>query len=454
MSAQKKVKYTKQQACTPISDWTDLWFTNSKKAGYVAITDFKKQLFFGFNNIKKVKESTQSRPRQFISLNAFDVGWNCRDFSRKSTNLKQIRNIGIDIDQYKLGMSVEQALDELNILILNGIIPEPNLVLTSRGIQILYTINNGASPKMAWLALYITEQYISKMKHIGSDNIATGMSRVLRVPNSINERNNHVVTSDIWENMPYDLDELQSYCRPLERFSNNDKFKNNTHNLQSNGTLHWYYMTNNARLRDIKQLIEIRQGDFTGMRNILLYIYSYHQSLVLDTYEDVLHNVMNTFEKIFSKTDEDMCDSEIKKTTKSAYRNAEVFFKHFKSNGFRIIRKSNDGIIKPYTTENIINKLKITEEEQFELGSIRNNEIAKKQKANYTRIKELADGKRKYSLQEYKDIRKQAKLDKIDKLRQILKQFPRATQRELAPMMGVSVNTINKYMKSIKRRRR
>lgn len=63
---------------------------------------------------------------------------------------------------------------------------------------------------MAWLALYITEQLISKLKHLGADSNAKDMSRVMRVPYNINERNNAPVQADIWND--------EAYCRPLEKF--------------------------------------------------------------------------------------------------------------------------------------------------------------------------------------------------------------------------------------------
>src|SRR5699024_335660 len=41
-----------------LQEWTDLWFSKHKKAGYIAITDFEQQFFYGTNDIKKVKGIT------------------------------------------------------------------------------------------------------------------------------------------------------------------------------------------------------------------------------------------------------------------------------------------------------------------------------------------------------------------------------------------------------------
>lgn len=248
-------------------------FQNIKKAGYVSITDFKKQLFYGSNDILKIITATAGKKTQFISINAFDVDWKNRIYSRKSDRLKQIRNIAVDIDQYKLGLTINQALDEIQALIIADIIPEPNLILTSRGIQLFYSISHGASPDMAWLASYITKQLISKLQHIGADHSAKDISRVMRVPNSINERNNAIVKPEIWNEKAYELDELRSFCKPLEDFETRQRKQQKTRYLPINEKIAQIYRTNYARLKDFDRLIELRKGDFTGMRNVFLYMF-------------------------------------------------------------------------------------------------------------------------------------------------------------------------------------
>ncbi|MDI4707128.1 hypothetical protein, partial [Pseudoalteromonas shioyasakiensis] len=182
---QAVLKQTLKTAKQPLREWYDLWFNEYKRAGYIAITDFNKQFFYGANDVSKVINATAGKKQQYISINAFDVDFQNNDFSREITRLKQIRNIAVDIDQYKLGLTIDEALDEIQSLILEQKLPEPNLILTSRGIQLFYTIDKGASPEMAWLAGYVTEQLISKLQHIGADNNAKDMSRVMRVPNSV-----------------------------------------------------------------------------------------------------------------------------------------------------------------------------------------------------------------------------------------------------------------------------
>src|SRR5699024_10386752 len=367
------------QQASQLTNWFDLWFDDYKRTGYVAVTDFKMQHFYGANDIERLIGATAGKKEQYISINAFDVDWKNGIYSREAEYLKQIRNIAIDIDQYNLGLTIDETIDEIHSLVVTNRIPEPNLVLTSRGVQLFYSIDRGASPKMAWLVSYITEQLISKLRHVGADSNAKDMSRVMRVPNSINERNNALVTPTIWNDTKYSLQELQSYCRPLEEYETRKRKQGNIIYLPTNEKLQQIYKTNYARLRDFNRLIESRQGDFTGMRNVFLYMYSYHQALVLNTQKDVIASVRNTFQNVYSKTDKPMSNREFETTVKSAYKDAREFFNHFKDNGYNVIYKTNDGIKKPYKTSNVIKKLNITEDEQRLMGSIRNSSIAREQ---------------------------------------------------------------------------
>lgn len=440
-------RYALQQSKQRLKKWHDLWFSENKRAGYVAVTNFKKQFFYGSNDIKKVINATAGKEKKFISINAFNVDWENKGFSREITSLKQIRNIAIDIDQYKLGLTIGEALDEIQALILSNKIPEPNLVLTSRGIQLFYSIDHGASPKMSWLAGYITEQLISKLQHVGADSNAKDMSRVMRVPNSINERNGAIVKPFIWNDETYTLQELQTYCRPLEKFSTRKKVRDNIIQLPINKKLALFYKTNYARLTDLRKLIDLRQGDFTGMRNVLLYMYSYHQSLVLNTQKDVLASVKSTFKDVYSTKDKPMTDGEFERTVKSAYKDSENFFNHFRDNGYRVVYKANDGIKKPYKTSNVIDKLNITEDEQRMMKSIRNGTIKKEQHADYMRFKRRSNGIK--SMNEYNNARKQQKQSKINELKQLLADNPNATNKYLKTKLDISLSTLKRYKRKV-----
>ena len=438
----------KQATAERLNHWSDLWFTERKKAGYVAIGSVARPRFYGLNDKSRIPSITAGKGQCYITLNAFDADFQAGDFSRKSERLKQIRNIGVDLDQYKLGITIEQAIDTLQVLILEEKIPEPNLVLTSRGVQIFYSVSGGASPKMEWLASYITEQFVEKLQGLGADYNAKDMSRFMRVPFSVNERNGAVVDAEIWNPEAYTLQELQAYCRPLERFKQGNQKAKVIQLAEVDSKLLLFYRTNYARLRDLRKLIELREGDFTGMRNVFVYVYAYHQSLVSNTLEAVKTAVKNDLAGMYSRTDKPMTKKEMDKTISSAYHDCEKFFKAYRANGNRMFYSRNDGIIKPYTTSNLIKKLSITEEEQYLMSSIRNAEIAKKQHAEYMKAKRRAEGIG--SMTEYNAERKNKRLERLSQLENLMTLYPNKTQAEYAKMMDISQVTVSKLMKQLK----
>ena len=434
-----------------LKDWTDLWFNENKKTGYIATTyNFKRHFFFGYNDIDKLKEFTENQYKRFISVNAFDVDWANKDFSRSSEYLKQIRNIGIDIDQYKNNYSIDEALDEIQSMILSNIIPEPNLVLKSRGIQLFYSIDKGASPEMDWLVSYITEQLISKLHFLGADYNCKDLSRVMRVPNSINERNNAKIKAEIWNNEAYTLRELQEYCRPLEIFETRRKKKFmsiSSTNSDIGIRIMRFYRTNNARISDLRKLIEIRKGNLTNCRNVFIYVLAYHQSLVLNTKADVLRSVMHEIKDVYTteKKAERMTKSWIEKTVKSAYDDAKEFFQLLSDNAFIMIYRNKDNIKRPYKNSNLIKKLNITEHEQRQLRSIRNSNIAKEQHAKYMREKRLKDGTHKMNREEYEKNRQQKKEVLFNKVVELKEKGYK--QKEIAEELSISKGRVSQILK-------
>jgi hypothetical protein len=429
-----------QSKAEVLTDWTSCWFGENKRTGYVTVTDLNFQKSYGATDISSLINDTTGVPKRFISLNGFTFG------SRKTGELKQIRNIGIDLDQYKHGLSILEGIDQLQVLIIEKKIPEPNLILTSRGIQLFYSIEGGASPDMSWLTSYITDQFISKMKHIGADSNAKDLSRVMRVPHSINERNGEIVKPDIWNPHPYSLRDLQSYCKPLEQFSYKGKKKAEIKRIAPKN-LSFFYKTNNARLMDLERLIRLRNGNFSDKRNILLYIYAFHQALICSSLTDTEGFVLNVFERIHSETDKPMTKGELKRTVKSAYEDAQKFFEHYKANGYKVSYKPNDGIIKPYKTTSVIELLDITVDEQRALHRMHTGIVSREKDTERKQKERRAAGIKSRS--EYlKEQKGQAK-DKLSVLKRLLAETPSKTNKELSEELCLSVRQIQRFKKAL-----
>lgn len=420
-----------------IKDWTDCWFGPTKRTGYISVTDLNRQKFYGANDINALLSDTEGIEKRFISLNAFTFG------SRETSNLKQIRNIGIDLDQYKLGLSIDDVIDEIHSLILDDIIPEPNLILSSRGVQLFYAIKDGAAPNMGYLVSYITDQFIGKLKHIGADSNAKDLSRVMRAPNSINERNGAIVEPSIWNDKEYTLQELLSYCKPMEQFETRKKKKAKIIRFspRNQESLSLFYQTNFVRLQDLEKLISIRKGDFSYKRNTFLYIYAYHQSLHCNTFTNLEYFAREVFTRIHSTSGKAMRKAEFTRTIKSAYNDAREFFDYYKANGYKIIYKANDGIIKPYRTSNLIDKLEITEDEQRQLKRLVGPKVAKEKDAERKRKERRAAGVK--SREEYLKQHITTKQEGIRLKEQGYK------YKEIAEKLDVNINTVKGWFRKV-----
>lgn len=426
-----------------LENWTDVFMSEKRRAGFVGLiyNDFRFTRYYGQKEASKLIKDTKGRQDRYITLNGFDVDFqNIKETGRKASSLKQIRSIGIDIDQYKLGMSVHDVLDHIHAMTISKEIPEPNMVLTSRGVQLFYAIDKGAAPKMEWLAVYITTQLIGKLKDVGADAQASDIARIMRVPDTINSRNGSRVEWEIWQEEAYTLQELQAYCQPLDKKRGRKK-QRHASVTPLNHAISRFFSTNHARLRDLERLLDLR-GGMENHRNTFVFVYAFHRSLV----EFDLESLLQTMQKINRQLG--LTENELKKTCKSAYKAAQDFHKHWIENGYKVVYKANDGIIKPYKNTKLVEKLEITIEEQRALNVLQSDAGVIKEKQ---RKRKEAEHRKKgiRPIEEYQASRRAQKAEKAAELRHAIESNPNATQRELAAILGVSQATVHKLIKSI-----
>src|SRR5699024_8969307 len=364
-----------------IKEWLDVWFNKKSRAGYIILSNLQGfEKLIGHNNKYEILKYTRKED-WYLSLNAFSVNQHMINRSRRTEFLKQIRTLGIDIDQYKLDLTFDDVIDEVDRLVEKGDIPAPNLILMSRGVQLFYVIDGGASPRMFWLTSYITHRIISKLKSVGADFNNLDAARVMRMPKTINSRNGAIVEPYEYNNTPFKLSELAAYVDDdfdYRKSKKSNKKKNKLVEI-SNSAKGRLFKLNNARLNDISRLIKLRKGDMTNLRNHTYFVYAYHKSLLVDNYESVRDVVMNELEGIYSREDDDLDEDEIEKTINSAYQSARRFLSHFKKNkGNR--GYVNDGIVRPYKTNKFLDIFQITEKEQEHMQTLKSECIKKVEK--------------------------------------------------------------------------
>lgn len=432
----------KQQVDT-LAHWTDIFFQSS--TGYINVAPLQGfGKWYGTNDISSIINDTKGKSDRYLSINSFGRDTNIGRPRRTKENLKQLRTIAIDIDQYTKGMSIEQVEDVLHALVLDNKIPEPNLVLKSRGVQIFYKIAGGASPSMQWLTHFITCAFIEYLADVGADTKASDTTRLMRVPDSINSRNNALVQWEIWNNTAYPLDELRKYTdvdkyRPTKTKEQKRAQVITIEQIKASSTL--FYRVNHARIRDLEKLYDLRSGVFTHTRNEFVYILAYHYSMIFNTEHLVLKSVNDYGAYLSTDDGETFTEKEVKRTVKSAFKDARTFLEKYKADGYKITYSTNDGVIKPMKNETVIKKLNINEDEQRELNYLYGEQFKKEKAAEKKRKQRGSKG----DINEYNDRRKQDQLKQAERIQELKAEGK--THKEVAATLNISVSTVKRAIK-------
>lgn len=432
-----------------LEEWHEAYISESKQRGFVATLDlsmkkykYAYENFWGLNDkgqLISIANRTEKRlTNVFLSLNAFES--KNGQLKRRVDHLAQIRNIGVDIDCYKVGLSVDEASEKLKKMIYSSKMPNPNLFIRSgNGIQLIYSIENGAAPtdQIKWLTSYITTQLTANVMTLGADFSANTLERVFRLPGTYNQKPNKskkVVEVEIWRQLEYSLQELYEYCTPYERSKNKTKviplpgYKMHGNHVKA---------LNLARCSDFIKIVEIRNGDI-DKRNVLTYDYCF--ALALNDLSEL--EVIEAARQLDNRFNTPQKPNTVKRTAKSAYKDAIAFWKAFSENGYTM-KGLEKSLIKPKKNSTLIDHHDITDHEQSFLSVI----IDTTEKYNRKVAKRRAAGVKERS--EYEKERKEAKLDKLNQLRSLKEKHPEATQRQLADLMSVSAMTINRLSKQL-----
>lgn len=347
----------------------------------------------------------------YISQNTFN------NKSRKLIHLKELKALYIDIDCYKMNLSKE-AVKYFMENDLYGQIPVPNMLIDSgRGLYyIIFLENTMAEELPKW---QLVEKYLyEKLKDLGADNKALDATRVLRVTGTVNSKNNSIVKVIDTYDYQYTLDEIiENY---IPEIIEDRKEKQKPKGVRKKGrkkkfvslfTLYNLYYT---RFKDIKKLVEIRNYEMTGYREITLFLIRYFLNVYHGDDDLVMEEVLeinNSFTEPLEK------DEVFKATLSGATRATENVYKY-----------SNDKLIK---------LLDITPLEQKEMATI----ISKSEKY-YRNNKNRRDNRR-----DENGLTKRES-DKLKNEREILElKRKKYTLKQISEKLNLSIDYVKKVSK-------
>ncbi|MDM8365989.1 AsnC family protein [Bacillus thuringiensis] len=425
---------------TYIEEWHECYLSELKKTGYVVTLDLSKeehkQIWYGLNDLEHfIRSSRLSLKDVYVSLNAFRHG------SRKTADLRQIRNIGVDLDFYKLRLTREHVMEELNRLIARGTIPCPNVTLHGRGMQLIYSISGGAAPVMRYMAQYITNNLIKSLMHLGADGACSDLSRVFRLPHSVHSKTGKQIEVDIWTKREYQLTELYEYVPPMEK-KRPTKHKGIIETLPAPKGVMTLYSLNTARKVDLEKIVEMRKGEIDH-RHDMTYIYAFTTALIVKHQGATVEMTLQLNDRF---TDPQKT-REVERTAKDAYKDAITFFDAYTKNDFEMQGLPRN-LIKPMKNTTVMDKLNLnlTQDEIEHLTTLISKGEKQRRNTSYQKKKRRDQGVK--SREEYLAVSTEQTDKQLKQLRELIEKKPTITNKEISAKLGVSIRQVQRYKKT------
>jgi len=137
----------------------------------------------------------------FTSMNTF-----CKP-QRTVEQLKRLNALYLDLDCYKLGMTQEQVLAELEDDYFDRLLPVPSFVINSgRGLYLIWKIDEDRNALPRWTS--VQQHFFDICKPFNADSQSLDAARILRVPFSKNSNNGASVSIMRFYNVKYTLYEI------------------------------------------------------------------------------------------------------------------------------------------------------------------------------------------------------------------------------------------------------
>ena len=338
---------------------------------------------------------------------------------RRIETIKELTNNFIDLDTYKTGFTKTQILMNLEENYFNKLIPRPSLIIDSgRGLALIWNIEK--VPHMALPLWKAVQEYLySQLKEFGADRKALDVTRILRVPGSINSKSGTRVTILEKYEYKYTLREIQREFLP-DLDENKSKKKGRPKKVVY---VHRERSLYQGRILDLVKLCELRNYDVKGQREIILFLYRYYLCYFYEDEQKALEDVLELNKEFIQP----LSEKELIRATNSAEK---VF-------------KSKDKQYK-YKNETLIELLEISEYEQTHMKIIIGKEEYKR--------RDNERNKKNYQEQ----LKAQGKISEKEKISQRRKKIKDLLaeglkRKEICSNLKISIKTYKRDIQFIKK---
>jgi hypothetical protein len=399
------------------------------------------QDFFDAREVAAAASAAAGHPDTFISQNTFSVP------ARRVDTLRQLRALFADVDCYRVGLSAEMALAQVEGHANSGGIPWPSAALFSgRGLAVIWLLRPApaaALPRWTAVQRYLCEA----LAELGADPVSIDGARVLRLAGTVNSKAGKVVQL-LEYRVPgargairYELADLaRQYLPPhwhtSARFPEADEpSAAGSHGRREDGKprslrhLFTPYSLHLARLEDLKRLGELRRWDLRGHRELFCFLWRYWTCCVLEDPAEALRQALD----FNSQFREPLSEREVERATRSAEKAWVAWLRWRQEPGTRKSRAEFNGY--NYSNERLIELLGITPAEQRHLKTIINR----------------SEKGRRWNEKRSKGRWHQVPMgERVQRLQEVLAAHPGATQRQLARVLGWSLGTVNATMAALR----
>ncbi len=292
---------------------------------------------------------------------------------RRVENIRQFRALFQDIDCNKLGFEKAETVYMIWMLYYDGKVPKPTMVTDSgQGVHLYWRIENapyGALNTWQELQDYIYYQ----LKHLGADRKSTDGARVLRLPGTINSKNEAncevLYIDNELEYSMYDLREQYLNYKPKAYQLQVQETKKVDSRVISNRFFNSYSL-HMERANDLQTLCKLRKYDMTGFRNMLVHCFAYWKGIYIrDTSE--LENVVIEFNNAFT---EPLKDTEIRAILRSVPKAIDKFIAYEQGRRSGECKRVSKGMRDKegywYKNDTLIERLEISKSEQKHMKTI------------------------------------------------------------------------------------
>lgn len=368
----------------------------------------------------------------FIAINPL-YRWRGEKGKRTNENVSQINWLWVDIDcdsdspdwAYSTVMKIETSK------IMGNVIPDPTLtVFSGRGVWLMWQIDPISPRNKISMPIWrkLMKQFGEVLRPYGADQKTGDPARLMRLAGSINSKSGQKVSINQHSWQSYDIKELAEKYLPPSRANRKTKKPREEGKTREGATnkpknLFTLHSQNYTRFHDIERLVTIRNGNLTGYRNEILFIYALYSMY----YHGDINAVARSTARLNDSFSEPLDSGEVEGIIRSVENN------------------SDEGKYQ-HKTATIIRKLDISVEEQKQMKTLISAE--EKRERDKLRKREerggLSQSERQAKNKEKNEAKKQ---QKIEALRKAIHENPNLSNVKLGKLLGWSEGTVRNIKK-------